>query len=136
MSSDNSRQSYVASGTINPATFVKLDASNNQQVLACGAGDDAWGVSQYWGDAPTFSDSTLPIPAATIGQSLLVYTLAALAQITLGTGGATNGAYLKADANANGVVTTTSGDKYGARALAAGSAGDVIPCEVVFGAIH
>ena len=47
-------------------------------------------------------------------------------KVVLGTGGATLGAYLTADANGAAVATTTSGDVLLGMALEAGSAGDLI----------
>lgn len=43
------------------------------------------------------------------------------------------GDYLKSDANGFGVVASADKDKYGAKAMASGVSGDVIPVEVIHG---
>lgn len=55
-----------------------------------------------------------------------------LSKLKLGVGGATAGAFLKADASGQGIVAST-GDIYGAQALSAGVAGDLIAVRVVTG---
>lgn len=47
-------------------------------------------------------------------------------KVILGSGGATRGAFLTADADGKAVATTTGGDEVIGRALQAGDAGDII----------
>ena len=54
------------------------------------------------------------------------------AKITIA-GTVTRGEYIKTDANGKGVACSADGDFYGARAMASGVTGDIIPVEVMVG---
>lgn len=97
--------------------FVKF-GSDDESVVAAGAGEETVGILQS-------SDST----SGRIGEVALQ---GGGAKLLLG-GTVTRGAYLKSDANGAGVAVTTDKDKYGAKAMASGVAGDVIGVEVVQG---
>ena len=56
------------------------------------------------------------------------------AKITLG-GTVARGDLIKTDANGKGVVSSTNLDVYGARAMASGVVGDIIPVEVIYGTL-
>lgn len=130
-------ESFVASGTILPATFVKLDTAigKDNQVLACGVGDQPYAVSQNYANAPTIDGLAVP-PAATISQPVLGYVRGVECLLTIGVGGCIAGDLLKPDINGAGVTTILTGDKYGAIARRAGLAGDKILVKVDPGVIR
>ncbi len=122
-------QSFLASGTINPASFVILDTANSMQVLQATSATAApiYGVSARWSNSFSVYGVTLPPPVATIGQEVLVYHGDnMIAEITLGTAGCAVGDKLTADANGYGITTTTSGNVVGGYALQSGVAGDTV----------
>ena len=130
-----SSPSFVAGGTIAPATFVKMDvtagAANDHQVVQCGAGGRAIGISQEgMKRTPGLPGSDITI-AAEAGNTLRVYGLTEECLLTLG-GTVTHGDFLKSDASGNGVAAST-GDLYGAMAEESGVSGQKIRVQVVFG---
>jgi len=76
---------FTAGGTIVVGTIVKLDTTNNNTVVACGAGEVAFGVAQLGSrSAPIPDISTDPPQAATSGESLQVYTAGMYAHVRAG----------------------------------------------------
>jgi len=127
--------SFKASANIRPSRFVKFSGTNT--VAECDAGEQMIGISAESAD-------TAPLPgnsefAATSGQPCSIYFIGDGQQedrpvlLVLGSGGATQGTLLKADADGAGIAVASNNDKYGALALEAGSAGEAIRVRVVFG---
>lgn len=128
--------SFVANGNIGPCRFVKQDTTTDGRVLQCGSGDQPFGISQKATHLIALSGggfSTDDGFAATAGLELQVFGQGHM-NVYLELGGTVaNGDFLKPDANGKGVTAGTDKDKYGARALAAGTSGKLIPVEVVIG---
>jgi hypothetical protein len=105
--------SYKAEAALSSTNyrFVKL-GTNAQEVNTCGAGELPVGIRQNSPDAA--------------GKGVEVVSIGCIAKLTLGSGGATAGAYLKSDSAGAGVATTTNADIVGAIALEAGSQNEVI----------
>lgn len=127
--------SFKASANIRPSRFVKFSGTNT--VAECDAGESMIGISAEWSD-------TAPLPsnteyAATSGQPCTIYMIGDGQQedrpilLVLGSGGATQGALLKADTDGAGVAVSANNDIYGARALEAGSSGEAIRVKPMFG---
>lgn len=112
-----------ASGTIQPCTFVKLDTANDLSALPAGAGGIPIGISGAFADTLPLAGASAA-PEAVAGEYPLVYPAGATCLLTAGTGGWNPGAWLKPDANSNGIATTTAGDIAGAIALTAAAAGE------------
>lgn len=89
-------------------------------VVTAGAGEATAGILQ-----------NTPVGTTSKNAGAAVRT-SGLSKLKLGVGGATAGAFLKSDASGQGVVAST-GDKYGAQALGAGAAADLIAVRVVSG---
>lgn len=123
-------QSFFATADIRPSRFVKR-ATTAGYVTECDAGDPCHGISQPATRNVPFS-SLDDGDAAHADETLLVYTFPDKGVLLeLGSGGATVGARLKADADGKGVITTTNLDEYGAIAEGSGNEGDLIPVTVV-----
>jgi hypothetical protein len=132
MPSFNLPETWVANGNINPCRFVKVDSSIAKGVVIAGANDAVIGVSQE-------GFASAPIPtntsgyAGTAGLPMGVYTNGAICLLELGTGGATEGGYLKSDASGKGVAVATTGvtkQSFGAQAMETGLAGEKIRVRV------
>lgn len=106
------RHSRLASADLssNQYTLVKLTA--NSQLAACGAGDAPFGVLQ---DTPTSGKA----------GSVMYEGISRLKVDGSGTNIAPMD-YLKSDASARGVKTTTGGDEVGAQALEAATTANAI----------
>lgn len=96
--------------------FAKFGAADDTVVPAT-AGDETVGVMQ---EAPAINVAG-SVACEGGGAKLLIGDTV------------TRGQYLKSDANGAGIPVTTDKDKYGAKAMASGVVGDVIPVEVVQG---
>lgn len=129
----NLPETYVANGNISPCRFTKVDSSIAKGVVQAGANDAVNGISQEaWASAPVPANTTGY--AGTAGLPMGVYTLGSICLLELGTGGATAGGYLKADASGKGVAVATTGttkQSFGAQALETGLAGEFIRVRVV-----
>lgn len=123
----------TASADVKVSRFVQLDSSNPQKVKQSGSGEACFGIAQAGGyQAPIPSVTDDPALAAAAGISLNVFTDGMQCLLVLGSGGATTGNFLKSDTNGAGVAISGSGaENYGAIALAAGAAGELIPVQVV-----
>lgn len=121
--------SFVASGNIYPARFVKLNTSAMGQVTQSGAGEKCFGISQEG----SYNVPYLALDdgyAAIANIPLEVFVAGAVCLLTLG-GTVTRGDRLKSDASGQGVTTTSTGDEIGAEALASGTSGQMIPVRVL-----
>lgn len=97
-------QIMMANGTIPVSSIVKLDTSDNNSVLVCGANGRAIGVSQHGSRTAPIPDVTAsPAEAAQVGESLQVYTVGMTCLLRAG-GTITPGAYIKSDSSGDGVV--------------------------------
>jgi hypothetical protein len=91
-------QMKVFSGTIGLAVFVKGDASNDNGMLQCGAGDSCIGVSTAATNTAPGTPGATSV-AASVGQSCAVYGPGSIVEIQVGAGGAAGPGYVKSDAN-------------------------------------
>lgn len=117
--------SKLPGGNVLPSIFVKLQSDNT--VVACGAGEDMWGISQPstrrmalsgWDDGYAGIAGSPPINIFGPGDDE--------APLRLG-GTVTAGQRIKSDASGYGVAATSDKDKAGAIALRSGVSGDIIP---------
>jgi hypothetical protein len=129
--------SKFPNGNINIATFVKLDTANEGYVLQAGSGDRAYGVCGVETHimSITISGTNLDDGFAGVagGPAMKIYGNGAT-KVPMRIIGTTNiGDLLKPDTGGTGagMVTTSSGDKVGARALQAGTANQIIEVDVV-----
>jgi hypothetical protein len=113
--------SFVASGDIYPARFVKYDPADGK-VLQCVAGDVPFGISQEGTRRSPYVDGTGRAAAA--GEQLAVYTLGERAQLQVAAA-VTPGLRLKPDANGMGIAAAGI-DAYGGWAQWNGAAGKLI----------
>jgi hypothetical protein len=121
-----------ANGSINVSTFVKLDSSTSDRVIACGATTDKpLGISQEFGDTPPTPGAASGV-AAIAGEPIVVYTVGDVCYLTAGSAGWTAGDLLTSDANGNGTTATTS-NWFGAIALATVPASALGIVQVRFG---
>ena len=129
-------KAYQANGTVIRSRFVKIDATDNNAVLACGANEGAVGISMPGGrEAPIPSVTADPPEAAQAGDQLTVFTLHDEDAVLLeaGAGGFTAGDQIESGAGGVGITAvTTSGTvrNIGAIAVetaAAGELGRVLP---------
>ena len=123
-----------ANGTINVSRFVKIDTTDNNSVLECGANEKAFGIAQAGGrEAPIPSVTADPVEAANDGDNVQVHTLGAECLLVIGAGGCTAGDYLKSDASGGGVaIASTQGllENVGAIALETASAAELALVQV------
>lgn len=125
----------VANGDIAPCRFVKLDTTADGRVLAAGAGDRPFGISQkathniaMSGGGFTQTDDGL---AAKAGEMLNIHgQVGETCLLELG-GTVTRGDLLKPGSAGVGVTGNTDKDKSGAEALASGVSGQLIPVKIL-----
>lgn len=129
--------SFTAEGDIRPSRFVKIGAADFA-CLEADANNETLGIAhEGTEEAPIPSVSTNL--AASSGGQLRVYGEGEECLLELGSGGATLGGKLKSDADGKGVDIATTGTTiqyYGAVALEAGSAGDLIRVIVQRGSVR
>ena len=128
----------VANGNINVSVFIKPDPSIYCGYIQAGSGDKPIGISgEGMYSAPNLINalggSSTTTYVATAGQEFLAYNEGDVCPLTAGTGGWTNGDFLKPDTNGNGITTTTVGDYYDARALSTVVAGALGQVQIMFG---
>lgn len=125
-------QSYKARGTINPSRFVVASGEQDSCVNQAGANSVVVGISQEWNqDAPIPGAGT---DAATSGELVKVYDINETCWLELGATVA-RGDRLKSDANGQGTPIATTGttpQQIGARALQAGTSGQLVRVQVLF----
>jgi hypothetical protein len=122
--------SKVAGGNILSCSFVKLDTSNDGQVLQCGSGDTPFGISFPGTDSPPFVGLDTPYTAI-INENVGIYgppDVNCLLQISAAV---SPGQHLKPDANGFGTPITSSSDIYGAVAAESGVANQIIRVNLV-----
>ena len=108
-------KSYVASGSINPASFVKIANSTDFAVAqATLSTDGLFGIAQQGVYGPPGIDPG--VSAASAGQSELVDHQGDVCLLVAGTAGFTAGDDLSCDGNGYG-ITAVAGMTVGAKAL-------------------
>lgn len=124
--------SLLAGGNITPSSFVKV-LTTDRTVVLCGAGDRCFGISKEWTRFPSWEglqDGNIAIS----GESCPIYALPEDAEAFLEVNGTVAvGDYLKSDASGFGITAGSDGDEYGAQAIEAGVAGQVIKVKLVRG---
>jgi hypothetical protein len=123
----SSPKSMYANGTIVHGTFVKLDPTVNNSVIAAGTNDKVHGIAQLGGRiAPTPDVTTSPYNAAQVGDSVMVHTNTMECLLLVGTGGWLAGDELTSASDGSGVKNPKTGHPghIGAIALEAGNAGE------------
>lgn len=134
-----SQKVMQANGTILVSRFVKIDTTDNNALLQCGAGEAAFGIAQTGGrTAPIPSVTADPVQAAIAGENIGIHTDGDFALLAIGTGGCTAGAYLKSDSTGRGVaLSATAGtrENYGAIALETAAVGELAKVQVKVGTI-
>ena len=122
----------VAGGDIRPSRFFKLSGSADKTILEADANERTLGIStDATRDAPQTGSSAL---AAASGEPMAVNMPGVVCKLQLGSGGATRGNMLKADADGKGVESATTGTTLqwvGAIALESGSEDELIDVLVV-----
>lgn len=113
--------SFLASGSVAPCRFIKQDTSNEGYVLAAGAGDLPFGVSQPGTRLPPIDGFDDGFAATQNTASLTVYTAQDECWLEIGAA-VTNGDYLKPSTNGVGITASSADNIYGAIALQAGTA--------------
>lgn len=122
----------TANGSINVSTFVMMDVSTSDRVIAAtGSSGVIVGVAQEFGNTPPTPGATSTV-AATAGQPIMVYTIGDVCYLQAASAGWTAGDLLCADSNANAVKAGT-GNWFGARALATVTSGALGIVQVAFG---
>ena len=128
--------SFICGGNVNPSRFVTQSATLDRTVTLSASGDKPIGISQlqtHLIPLLTLDDGY----AAIAGENLHVYTKDdEEAWLELGVGGCAAGDFLKPDAanTGKGIVAAT-GAFYGARALTAGTNGQIIKVQPAFGTL-
>lgn len=131
MSEQRSR-SGIAEGTIRPARFVKAGADEGAY-LECDSGDTPCGISfRDTRRSPYIDTTAAPGIHANSGEPVKLYTDGSRCWLELA-GTVAYGDFLKPDNNGCGVQAATDKNPYGARALADGVSGELIPVEVTVG---
>lgn len=124
--------SKTAGGNIDPNTIVKLDTSNDGQVLAAGAGDKPYGIC--YGATRYAPWSALDDGHAAIsGENVEVFTFGDKGVMLRLGGTVSPGDLIKPDASGFGIATTSDHDIYCAIAQMAGVSGQLIAVDMVFG---
>ena len=105
----------VAAGNIKPSRFVKQSGQAQGQVAqATGASDQLYGISQ---EGTRFVPGDIGLDdgyAAIAGENLMIYGAGAKDVKLVMNGAGNPGDLIKSDADGGGLVTTNSGDWYGA----------------------
>lgn len=120
-------------GNVVASTFVKLDASNTALVLAAGSGDQPYGIAGPYTRRIALDDYDTNYIGIAGDPAILIYGPGDPGVFLRLGGTVAHGDFLKPDASGYGVKADTDKDKYGARALAAGVSGELVPVEVVIG---
>ena len=131
---DGNSYSKKPGGNIEASSFVKLDPSNTGYVLQAGSGDSVWGISQPATRRIALDSYDSSLCGIAGDPAINIYGPTSDVGVLLRLGGTVaNGDYLKPDASGFGVVASTDKNPYGARAMASGVAGDLIPVQVIIG---
>lgn len=118
---------FTSGGAIGIASFVKVDATADQRVIQCGAGDMPIGVAwENTRDPQGVNGADTTHAATAAGQPIPVFVPdGTMCRVKAGTGGFTANDYLKSDASGNAITASTAGDAYGAVALETVTAGEL-----------
>jgi hypothetical protein len=120
----NVSPSLIAGGNINPASFVMPSTVADNTGLQCTANTLPIGISDVGTDTPpgVVGSGTLNAKAT---EPISLFALGDVCNLTAGSGGWTQGQFLKSDASGNGIPVATSGvaQAVGARALETTPAG-------------
>ncbi len=126
--------SFVAGATVQPRRFVKLDGLADYQVIHATAGDFTVGITHKGTKfAPIPEVSTNP--HANAGDPVAIHGDGETCELDVGTVAVSAGDLLKPDANGK-AVAAVAGDKYGAEALAAGPANELVRVRVIRGELE
>ncbi len=106
-------QNGIATGTIFPGRFVKLDTTEGG-IAQCGSGDTPIGISALGGRRSPYIDQTNPQAAALVNEPIGYWDLASSGVALEVVAAVTPGARLKPDTNGKGTPTTGATDQYGA----------------------
>ena len=118
-------------GNIYASSFVKLDSSNTGKVLQAGSGDQVFGISQPETRRIALDSYDTDYCGISGDPAINIYGPGDPGVLLRLGGTVSNGDYLKPDASGFGVAASTDKDPVGARALADGTSGKLIPVEVV-----
>lgn len=132
----NTPPRLVAGGNINPCRFVKMSTAADDRCLECDANEAPIGISYPEGRYAPQSDIVVTNYHAIAGDSVGLYGDGDQCLLELGSGGATRGGRLKADADGKGVAIATTGttiQNFGAIALESGSENEKIRVFVLLG---
>lgn len=126
--------SRMASASVLPYSFVKLDSANPFNVINCSAvGDRPIGISSEAAYQPPIPQLTGTQNAADAGQMLKIFGQGCTdVLLKIGAGGVTAGDFLTSDANGSG-VTAVATNRVGARANDTRAAGELCRVEVLEG---
>ncbi len=127
----NNAPAFIASGTIQPSTFVTIDPNNDLSVLQCGANGQVIGIAQVGDNFPP-GVGTGNQQAAVAGEQIQIFSVGDVCLLQTGTAsGLTRGAFVKSDFLGNGVAGTADGSQVGAVALESCNAGEQCLVQVV-----
>lgn len=115
-----------ANGDIPPSRFVKLDTTDNH-VVVCGAGEDAFGISQKATRRANYStlDDGL---AAKAGEDLTIFQIGETCLLEMG--GSVVPGLIKSGALGVGVQASADHDKVGAKTSQTGVSGQLLEVQV------
>lgn len=132
----NTPPRLVAGGNIYPCRFVKMSTAADDRGLQATANDAPIGISYPEGRYAPLSDVVTTNYHAIEGDPIGLYGDGEQCLLELGSGGATRGGRLKADADGKGVAVATTGttiQQFGAVALESGSESEKIRVFVLLG---
>ena len=115
-SSRNVAPNLISGGTIAPSVLVKLSTSADNTCLQAVANDKCIGISQPGTRDPQGVSSNTY--AAASGDTIELFGLGDICNLTAGTGGWTRGDLLVSDANGNGITAATDGTLQNIAAIA------------------
>jgi hypothetical protein len=122
----------VANGNIAPSRFVTLDSTAAGRVVQATTGDLPFGISQPQTRRIALS-GTDDGYAAIADENINVYGPGDPGVLLELGGTVSHGDLLKPTTGGKGITASSDHDKYGARALASGTSGQLIPVEVLIG---
>lgn len=125
----------IANGNIKPMRFVMPDTSVDNRVIVAATTTMPCGISQQGTRRPPY-DTLDDGYAAIAGEDVQVFDMPGEPARLALSGTVAAGDLLKPDAVDGGGITAGAGDKYGARALQAGTSGKIIEVEVMFGELE
>ena len=118
-------------GNIVASSFVKLDGSNTALVLAAGSGDSPYGIAGPYTRRIALDDYDTDYIGIAGDPAIVIYGPGDPGVLLRLGGTVAHGDPLKPNGSGYGIVASADRDRVGARALASGVSGDLIPVEVV-----